>query len=271
MRKLVLCLVHLILLCAAESVFSQPLVKVSHDTYDSYYSLDHHCPLVVIWFSEASHFLEAKKVKTSHNFGSRKVKSHHFRADAQLPPPRVKSTDYRGTGYVRGHLCPAGDYNSNGAQIKDTYQMSNVVPMSLVTNSGPWKAVEDSCRMVAAQGHVLMCAALPLFEYPAKTKITDDSQFPWRIITEQLDSNHELYYSLQTIGSTIKISVPWGIIRYCKCITHPNETYTWFVWNSQVITKPLRLQRSDFIRLISIDNRQLQVLQMTNILNPSNF
>lgn len=260
MKKIILCLIHLILLCAADTVYSQPLVKVSHSTFDAYYSLDHHCPLVAIWFTEYSNFV-----------GTHKVKSHHFKADVQLPQPRVMSTDYRGTGYVRGHLCPAGDFDSNSVLIKDTYRMSNVVPMTLVTNSGPWKAVEDSCRMVAAQGHVLMCAALPLFGYPTKTKTSDDSEFHWRLIKKISGDVHEKYYLLQYIGTTIKISVPWGIIRYCKCITHPNESYTWFVLNSPVLTKPLRLQRSDLLRLLSIDNRQLQVLQMTNILHPSNF
>lgn len=260
MRKVALCLVGFLLLFFTEIVRGQPLIKVSHDTYDAYYSLDHHCPLVAIWFTELSNFS-----------GSHKVKSHHFKADAQLPPPRVKSTDYRGTGYVRGHLCPAGDFDSNSAQMKDTYRMSNIVPMTLVTNSGPWKAVEDSCRMVAAQGHVLMCAAVPLFGHPVKTKTLVDSEFPWKLFRSCYGDIHDLYYSLQYIGTNIKISVPWGIIRYCKCITHSDETYTWFVLNSPVITKPLRLQRSDFIRLLSIDDRQLQVLQLTNMLNPSNF
>lgn len=260
MRSIFISFISLAMLSVTDYVYAQPLVKVQHDTYDAYYALDHHCPLVAIWFTEASHF-----------FGSHKVKSHHFKADAQLPPPRVKSTDYRGSGYVRGHLCPAGDFDSNSVQMRDTYRMSNVVPMTLVTNSGPWKAVEDSCRMVAAQGHVLMCAALPLFKHPVKTKTEDDSEFPWKKIFSSYGDIHELYYSLQYIGTSIKISVPWGIIRYCKCITHSDETYTWFVLNSPVISKPLRLQRSDFIRLLSIDNRQLQVLQLTNILNPSNF
>lgn len=260
MRSVFISFISLAMLSVTDYVYAQPLVKVSHNTYDAYYSLDHHCPLVAIWFTELSNFT-----------GTHKVKSHHFKSDAQLPPPRVKSTDYRGSGYVRGHLCPAGDFDSDGVQMRDTYRMSNVVPMTLVTNSGPWKAVEDSCRMVAAQGHVLMCAALPLFEYPVKTKTQVDYEFPWRLIKKISGDIHELYYSLEYIGTDIKISVPWGIIRYCKCITHPNESYTWFVLNSPVISKPLRLQRSDFIRLLSIDDRQLQVLQLTNILNPSNF
>lgn len=260
MRSALLYLLSFLLLCFAEIVRGQPLIKVSHNTYDAYYSLDHHCPLVAIWFTEYSNFV-----------GTHKMKSHHFKADVQLPPPRVKSTDYRGTGYVRGHLCPAGDFDSDGIQMKDTYRMSNVVPMTLVTNSGPWKAVEDSCRMVAAQGHVLMCAALPLFNLPEANNSPNDSEFPWRLIRKISGDVHEKYYLLQYIGTDIKISVPWGIIRYCKCITHPNESYTWFVLNSPVLTKPLRLQRSDFLRLLSIDDRQLQVLQMTNILHPSNF
>lgn len=260
MKRFLIYLVQFIFLCSGQSVTAQPLVKVSHTTYDAYYSLDHHCPLVAIWFTDFPNFL-----------GSHKVKSHHFKADAQLPHPRVKSTDYRGSGYVRGHLCPSGDYDSNSAQMRDTYRMSNVVPMTLVTNSGPWKAVEDSCRMVAAKGHVLMCAALSLFGVPVKTKTQVNSEFPWRLINSCPSDIHDLYYSQLYIGTAIKISVPWGFIRYCKCITHPNETYTWLVLNSQVITKPLRLQRSDFLRLLSIDDRQLQVLQLTNILNPSNF
>ena len=83
--------------------------------------------------------------------------------DTQLPKPRVKDSDYSNTGYVRGHLCSAGDRDSNKAWLKETYLTSNVVPMTMVCNSGAFKAIEDTCRALAMRGHRLLIGRAPVY------------------------------------------------------------------------------------------------------------
>lgn len=137
--------------CRAQSI---PLVKASHESFVSYYDVEAHCPALVVYLLEARHFS-----------GSSKVGTRHFKMDTQLPRPRVKDSDYARTGYVRGHLCSAADRDSDRAWLKETYLTSNLVPMTMVCNSGDFKAVEDSCRRAALAGHRLLIARGPIHEF----------------------------------------------------------------------------------------------------------
>lgn len=129
-----------------------PLIRVNHDAFVSYYDQQMKNPALVCYVLEHRHFS-----------GSNKVSGRHFKADTQLPKPRVLDKDYTGSGYVRGHLCSAGDRDSDKAWLKQTYLTSNLVPMTMYCNSGPWKVIEDSCRALAMAGHRLLLARAPLY------------------------------------------------------------------------------------------------------------
>lgn len=131
-----------------------PLVKATHDSFVSYYDLQTHNPALVVYQLEFSHFV-----------GVLKPSGRHFKMDTQLPRPRVKDSDYSNTGYVRGHLCSAADRDSKKSWLKETYLTSNLVPMTMVCNSGRWKAIEDSCRSLAAHGHRLRVGRWPLYDH----------------------------------------------------------------------------------------------------------
>ena len=131
---------------------SVPLVRAAHDSFVSYYDVETHNPALVVFNLEAAHFA-----------GNCKVGSRHFKMDTKLPRPRVKDADYSNTGYVRGHLLAAADRDSRKDWMRETFLTSNLVPMTMVTNSGPWKAIEDSCRALALAGHHLTVARGPLY------------------------------------------------------------------------------------------------------------
>ena len=136
------------------AMFAQPLplVRAQHQSFVSYYDIEKHNPALVVYQLEFSHFAGANKIGT-----------RHFKMDTQLPKPRVKDSDYSNTGYVRGHLCSAGDRDSNKAWLKETYLTSNVVPMTMVCNSGAFKAIEDTCRALAMRGHRLLIGRAPVY------------------------------------------------------------------------------------------------------------
>lgn len=144
--------------CVAQTV---PLVRVKHDCFTCYYDIEKHNPALVVYYLKASHFA-----------GTLTVKGRHFKADTQLPRPRVMDKHYSNTGYVRGHLMSAGDRDSNKAWLKESYLTSNLVPMTMVCNSGPWKVIEDSCRDLAQAGHRLLICRGPM--YDAGTNVLQD-------------------------------------------------------------------------------------------------
>lgn len=129
------------------------LYRVKHDAFVSYYDIQLLQPVFVYYDLEWPHFA-----------GSVKVGSHRFKVDTKLPRPRVKDSDYQNTGYVRGHLCSAADRDSRKDLLKETYLTSNLVPMTMVCNSGKFKQMEDSCRALAISGHHLKIARGGLFK-----------------------------------------------------------------------------------------------------------
>ena len=129
------------------------LYRVKHDAFVSYYDIQLLQPVFVYYELEWPQFA-----------GSVKVGSHRFKVDTKLPRPRVKDSDYQNTGYVRGHLCSAADRDSRKDMLKQTYLTSNLVPMTMVCNSGKFKQMEDSCRALAISGHHLKIARGGLFK-----------------------------------------------------------------------------------------------------------
>lgn len=129
------------------------LFRVKHDAFVSYYDTQLLQPVFVYYTLQWPQFA-----------GAVKVGSHRFKVDTKLPRPRVKDSDYQNTGYVRGHLCSAADRDSRKDLLKETYLTSNLVPMTMVCNSGKFKQMEDSCRALAIAGHHLNIARGGLFE-----------------------------------------------------------------------------------------------------------
>ena len=148
---IVLCLLWVFSIQALHAQ-EKPLVRVIHDSFVSYYDIETHNPALVVYYLEFAHFA-----------GNTKISGRHFKMDTQLPRPRVKDSDYTNSGYVRGHLCSAGDRDSNKKWLKETYLTSNMVPMTMVCNAGPFKMIEDSCRALAMAGHRLQLGRLPLY------------------------------------------------------------------------------------------------------------
>ena len=72
----------------------------------------------------------------------------NFRADAEVPDAwyRVSGSDYSGSGFDRGHLCPSGDRTHSIEDNSSTFVMSNIIPQSPDNNRGPWVDLENYCR-----------------------------------------------------------------------------------------------------------------------------
>lgn len=73
------------------------------------------------------------------------------RAENFQPDPLVKTKtalpfDYSGTGYDRGHLAPAGDFNYDQRLKYDTFYMSNMSPQAHDFNTGIWNDIEQKVR-----------------------------------------------------------------------------------------------------------------------------
>ncbi|MCJ7466332.1 MAG: DNA/RNA non-specific endonuclease [Maribacter sp.] len=71
-----------------------------------------------------------------------------------LEDPKVKSKsadwrNYRGSGYDRGHLCPAGDRRFSEQAYNETFYTSNISPQDKDFNAGVWNRLELQVRQWA--------------------------------------------------------------------------------------------------------------------------
>lgn len=65
------------------------------------------------------------------------------------PKVRSKSADwrnYKGSGYDRGHLCPAGDRRFSEQAYNETFYTSNISPQDRDFNAGVWNRLEQQVR-----------------------------------------------------------------------------------------------------------------------------
>ncbi len=77
-----------------------------------------------------------------------------FAPDPDLPDGayRVLHTDYRASGYDRGHLCPSSHRTAHPDDNAATFVMSNVLPQVHEMNAGAWESLEAWQVSMARRG-----------------------------------------------------------------------------------------------------------------------
>lgn len=80
-----------------------------------------------------------------------------FERDPLLPQgfAHVTSHVYDGSGFDRGHMCPAKDRSATQPDCDATFVMTNVVPQAPVCNQEAWERLESYCRGLVQKGHEL--------------------------------------------------------------------------------------------------------------------
>ena len=74
-------------------------------------------------------------------------RTNNFRTDYNISSKSSSPSDYRGSGYDRGHLAPAGDMKINSRAMSESFLMSNISPQNPSFNRGGWKKLESLVRM----------------------------------------------------------------------------------------------------------------------------
>jgi len=97
-------------------------------------------------------------------------RSDKFYADARLPrAERAELSDYRGSGYSRGHMAPAANMATKEAMAQ-SFSLANMVPQDQKHNGGPWSRVEQDTRkyIMRATGDVYVFTG-PVYNGRVKT------------------------------------------------------------------------------------------------------
>lgn len=112
--------------------------------YSLSYSRDNGGPNWVSWHLDASWLGSAPR-------------QDDFRADTTLPTGwyRVQGTDFSGSGFDRGHMCPSADRTITITANSATFLMTNMIPQLPANNQGVWANLESYSRTLVSQGNEL--------------------------------------------------------------------------------------------------------------------
>ena len=119
--------------------------------YIASYNKDTRCPNWVGWRLTADH--------ANGTLGRR----NDFHEDEEVPEPRATSADYKGSGWSRGHMCPAGDNKWDSQAMYETFSYINICPQNVNLNNGLWNSIENDCRNWAKRYGEVYIVCGPLY------------------------------------------------------------------------------------------------------------
>jgi endonuclease G len=73
-------------------------------------------------------------------------RTNNFRSDNLISTNSASLSDYKGSGFDRGHLAPAGDMSFSTTAMSESFLLSNMSPQNASFNRGVWKKLESLVR-----------------------------------------------------------------------------------------------------------------------------
>lgn len=101
-------------------------------------------------------------------------RSDNFIPDKRVTTGSATPSDYRGSGYDRGHLVPAADMAFDVESMEETFLMSNISPQSRNFNKGIWRELEELTRDWAKRSGELYVVTGPVLSQEPKGYIGEN-------------------------------------------------------------------------------------------------
>ena len=101
-----------------------------------------------------------------------------FRKDPRIRTGSAELSDYKGSGYDRGHLAPAADFSYDEFALSQSFYMSNMSPQAPSFNRGIWKKLEDRVRKWATKNTEIYIVTGPVLNKKLKTIGNNEVSIP---------------------------------------------------------------------------------------------
>ena len=150
-----------------------------------------------------------------------------FRPDDTFPPsePQAQLTDYSGSGFDRGHMCPSADRTLTVPANQQTFYLTNMVPQAPNNNRGPWEDLESELRTIVQGGKELFIIAGGVYSSGSTTIGTGvsvpDKTFKVVVVLDAIGqgaanvttSTRVIAVMMPNSNSLIGLSDPWRNFR----------------------------------------------------------
>lgn len=134
-------------------------VLVEHTGYTLSYDTLNHNPFWVAW------------QLTRQESKGRVGRGDEFKEDPSIPARHaVRPSTYSGSGYSRGHMCPAGDQKWSREAMDDSFYMTNMCPQTFELNKLWWDWLERAERQWAAEEGSVYIVCGPIYEKNRQVK-----------------------------------------------------------------------------------------------------
>jgi endonuclease G len=144
------------------------------------FNSDNHTPNYVVWELLAS---ETTGIAT---------RQKKFFNDADVAGCPYES-DYKKSGYDKGHICPAADQKWSETAMSDCFYLTNICPQDNSLNTGAWQSLEKKERQWAERDSAIIIVSGPIYTESdtkriGKTGVRVPSAFFKVIIAPYLDT-----------------------------------------------------------------------------------
>lgn len=96
-------------------------------------------------------------------------RTDNFRSDLTISTGSASLADYRGSGYDRGHMAPAGDMKWDAEAMSESFLLSNMSPQEPSFNRGIWRKLEEQVRLWALEKDSLFIVTGPVLSEVKKS------------------------------------------------------------------------------------------------------
>lgn len=126
-------------------------------------------------------------------------RSDKFKPDPLVETKSATPSDYKWSGYDKGHLCPAADMEWDKTASQETFYMSNMSPQVPQFNRGIWKELEEKVRYWAKINDSIIVITGPILKNYTKTIGKDKVAVPKAYFKIIADISYPTYKTIAFI------------------------------------------------------------------------
>lgn len=145
-------------------------------------------------------------------------RSDRFYPEARLPrAERAELSDYKGSGFSRGHMAPAGDMGTEEGKAQ-SFSLANMVPQDSKQNGGPWARIEKDTRRYVerAKGDVFVFTG-PIYDGQLATIGQNGVAVPTAVFKLVYDpSTGKSWVHIQDNAPTAKVRAPVSYEKFVE-------------------------------------------------------